>query len=381
MRREALVVLVLASVLAGCTGFGAPPAAREAEAAPELAPAAAATLVVAPDTPPAPPAIPLSLALDETWLKPLRSTTATLVAPPDARVAWFVALEEEDPRVAVVDGAPYALKSSTPDRDGTLVKRVRADVPDLQPDGRGRALRFDAPGQYALDAAGARLAVNVWPAAPAGRPTQAFLVEDASGLRFVPDTLDVAPGARVVLWSQARAAVDVRERAFAAFVPGDGARVTLTAVDEGLYRMRALVVDARGGRGEVSAPFLVDFERPDDRLAPGRWRMESAFPGAEPPDTFSFTAQHALRSLEVRFVARSTMPVPPAVDVELLRDGETLASASSKTATSLRLDELPPGDYVVRVTHREGALVATTLEVEGRYRLPTPARLATANAP
>lgn len=377
MRPAAL--LALAAILAGCTfpPEDAPtPAARDAPPAPA---ATAQPLVpLVPEPAPRAPALPVSVSLDEAWIKPLRTTTGTLVAPPDARVAWFVSLEEEDPRVAMVGGKAFALKRSTPDRDGTLVRRSPAQLPDLAPDGRPRALRFDAAGQYALEAGAARLAVNVWPGAPAGGATQTFLVEDAAGARFVPDTLDVAPGARVLFWSAARASVDVRERAFAAYVPLEGARVAVTAVDEGLYRLRALVLDARGARGEAVAPFLVDFERPSDTLAPGTWTFDSTAPGIDPPAELSFDAAHPLRHLEVRFVARSNAPAPPVVEVALLRGGETLASATSDAATSLRVEDLPAGEYVVRVTHREGVLASTKVEIDGRYRLPPPERLVAA---
>lgn len=372
MRLGILFALLL---LAGCT---APAPAREGLSTPEPA-----SYVVEESAPfaflrPEPvetAALDVSVALSERWLKPFRTLEVSATAPPDTRVAWFLELDEVEPRVTIVDGEIFLLKSTTPDHHDLDGPRVPVSLSDAAPDGRARALRLQTPGRYHLDADGASLVVNVWPEAPEG-PSQAFFVEVPGSHRFEPAEIDVAPGTRVLLWNQAARSFDLREIGFAAFVPLAGREGNVTPVDEGLYRMVALGVEPRS-RGIDRVGFLVDFERPSDRLYAGPFSGEFALAeaGVEPARRIALRAEHTLESLVVRYEVRSLVPAPASVRVAMLDEHGTLAHSSSLTADEIALAELPPGKYYVEVSPEHGARVGYVLEAEGRYRLPTPARL------
>lgn len=341
----------------------------------DLAPLALARPVAAPE----PPSVEASLSLDVRWLKPFRSFEATLATLPSASVAWFVEHEEGDAEATSTTRGIFVHKAAIADHHGAPRTRTHADVPDLAPDGRARALRAEIPGRFTLDAEGARLVLNVWPGAPAG-PTQAFLARgEGAALRFEPRELDAAPGARILLWNEAGRSVDVRETGFAAYVPLEGARGPLTPIDEGLYRLHALVRAEDGARGLASETFLVDFERPAERIAIGPLRGEFSHPELARDVRGTFTAHHELRALDLWFNATSGAPAPASVIVTLLREGEVVASASTLASSSLSFADAPPGEYAIEVQPEHGALVRFDLTGEGVYRLPDPPRLRVAS--
>lgn len=374
--------LVLALLLAGCTAL---PERAPTSVLPSILPSAlpqdfapiAFDLVSPPGTPSAPP-LAVALTLSERWLKPFGTFEANVVAPADARGAWFVAHDEVEPRASVVDGEVYVLKSTTPDHHDTDGARARIAPSELAPDGRARTLRLPEAGRYQFEAAGARFMVNVWPDAPVG-VSQTFLLDaDAGAVRFDPPEIDAAPGARVLLWNHASRALEFRETAFAAFVPlpTEGGRVT--PIDEGLYTLSALAVGADGARGLARAAFLVDFERPSGRLSAGPYTGRFVAPelGAEDPVRIGFRADHPLEELVVRFNASTTAPVPGSIEVSLLDEGDRpIASASSLTSNEIAWGELPAGGYAILVRGEHGALVSFEASIEGRYLLPTPERL------
>lgn len=334
----------------------------------------------------------VSIALSERWLKPLRPVDVAVEAPAEATVAWFVELAEVlnasadasgssasrpavEPRSTTVEGDIFVLKSTTPDHHNTDGPRSPVEIPELVADGRARSVKLATPGRYTLEGDGAQLLLNVWPGAPESA-AQAFLVEEGDALRFEPPELDVRPGTRVLLWSQAPRALELVETRFAAFVPLDAREGRITPIDEGLYRLLALAV--RGdARGIASAAMLVDFERPSDRLVVGPVQGELlvAEGGSDEPPGIRFRAQHELESLVVRFAAGSNLPAPASILVSLLHEGELLAEASSLTEDEIELFELPAGKYTIEVRGEHGALVGYEVGAEGRYRLPTPERL------
>lgn len=374
MHARALALIVaLASVLAGCT---APPPEPQVEPTSEE-PAPLAPLALARPAHTAPPTLPVSLAVDVPWLKPFREVTPTLDAPSDARVAWFIEHDEVDARASVVDDDVFVLKSTTPDHHNTQGPRSRADLLDFAPDGRARTLRVQVPGRYVLEAEGARLAINAWPDAPKDGPTQAFFVDADGAARFEPAEIDLPVGGRVLLWNQAGSSVDVLEVGFAAHLPLPERGGALTPIDEGLYHVVALAVDARGARGVARAGFLVDFERPSEFVGIGPIRGDYVYPetGAERVVRGTFTAHYPMRTLDLWFNATSAVPAPASIEVTLLHEGEAVATASSLTSRSLALVDAPAGTWAVEVRGEHGALVGFELTGEGVYRLPVPERL------
>lgn len=367
MRAWAVVIIAL---FAGCSAPAASPPAEEPS--PFVAEEPERALAFVPPATMPTERLDVSLTLSDRWLKPFRALDLAAATSERARVAWFVELEEEDPRASAVDGDIFLLKASTPDHHNLDGPRAPIELSDVAADGRARALRLPIAGRYQLAAEDARLTVNVWPGAPEGGAAQAFLFEG----RFEPAEIDVAPGARVLLWNQAGRTLDVRETGYAAHVPLEGTSGRVTPIDEGLYRMVALAVDGRA-RGVASLSFFVDFERPSDRLHAGPFSGEFTLAEAriEPPRSIVLRAEHPLERLEVRFEAGSLAPAPASIVVALHDKDGTLARASSLTASALRLDELPAGEYAIEVAPEHGAQVWFRVEAEGVYRLPMPARL------
>lgn len=364
-------LLVLAVLAAGCTAPSEPtrpPSSRvdETEVVP-LALAPPDRVVRAP--------LDVSVDLSDRWIKPLRSIDVAMEAPEAARAAWFVELEGTEPRATTLDGEVFVLKSTTRDPRNAEGPRATVTVPPLAADGRARVASIERAGRYTFDAQGAELTINAWPNAPAGA-AQAFLVDDAGVLRFEPPEVDVAPGTRVLLWSQTSRAVEVRETRFAAFVPLSVRDGSLTPVDEGLWRLIALAVQG-DARGTGSATFLVDFERPSDRLTVGPIYGDVAVAevALDPPREIAFRAEHPLETFVLAFAAHSNAPVPASIVVALYREGALLAESSSLEASELAFVELPAGKYEVEVRAERGALVGYEVSGEGRYRLPTPERL------
>jgi hypothetical protein len=392
MREAWLVVVLLAATLAGCSapdpasdaaqaaaasGGGVEPAenggsSSASSAAPVfLARAPAAT---------AAPTLAAEATLSQRWLKPFSMVETTPRVPEGARIAWFVEHEEVEPRSTIVGGEVYVLKSTTPDRSRPEGTRTRADIDGLAPDGRARVLRIEEPGRYVLAAEGARLTVNVWPDAPRDAGAQAFLFEGLQGdVRFEPAEIDLARGGRLTLWNEASRALDVREAGFAAYVPlpREGGRIT--PIDEGLYHLVLIARDDLGARGVAREPFLVDFERPSERLsagpATGRFTAAEAGGDVEPAQSLAFGAQHPLRSLTIRFSASSPVPVPASVSVTLRHEGVEVATASTLTTGEIVLGEMPAGSYRVVVAPEHGAAVSFEVSASGVYVLPTPERL------
>lgn len=369
--RLGAILLVVAVLAAGCTGSQEPmplPSSPVVEAETvQLALAPPDRVVRAP--------LDVSLVISESWLRPLRSIDVAMEAPGAARAAWFVELEGTEPRATNLDGEVFVLKSTTRDPHNTEGPRPRVTVPDLAADGRARVAKIERAGRYTLDAEGARLTINAWPDAPAGA-AQAFLIEDAGALRFEPPEIDVAPGTRVLLWSEAPRTVEVREARFAAFVPLAGRAGSITAIDEGLWRLIALAVHDEA-RGTASAAFLVDFERPSDRLSVGPFYGDVPVAEAplEPPRRIWFRADHPLETFVLSFDARSNAPAPASIVVALYREGELLADTSSLAANELAFTDLPAGKFQIEVRGEHGVLIGYEVSGEGRYRLPTPERL------
>lgn len=379
-------MLVLVALLAGCTGLAVPPPA-EPEATPAWAETEAPTRTRVP-APEAPllRAIAMNASMEARWLKPLQPATASVVVEPGARVAWFVGHAEEDAAITTIADDVFVSKTSTaesrhrhragePAHDHPGFGRSPTQAPGLSEDAP-RAMRLPLPGRYVLGAEDARLTVHVFPGAARDAATQATLVEENGRLRFVPDALAFPPGARMQLWSQLEAPRDVREVSYATFLPGEEHALAFTPIDEGLYTLHAYA-QAPGAAGAASMRFLVDFERPAERLALGPWggRLTQGEGGGE-ERRYSVTAQHPLASLEARFNASSLLPAPASVTVTLERDGETLASASSVSEDRLTAENLPAGRYHLVVRGEHGALVGYDLQGEGRYVLPVPPALA-----
>lgn len=365
------LVIAVAGLLAGCSAPPEPDAQAPLAPLATKAPLALARPLATPTT-----LLPVSISLSQTWLRPFGAFDATLDAPADARVAWFVEHEEVDPRATIVGGEIYVLKSTTPDDRGTPGPRSRAEVAGLAPDGRVRSLRFDAPGRYLLEAGSARMAISVFPGAPADAPAQTFLVEEGA-LVFEPDHLEIAPGARVLFWSDAPAEHDVREAAFAAYVPTDARGTRITPIDEGLYRLVAVASGPRGAIGVARVPFLVDFERPSALLTigPATGRFLAPEADAQEDARVPFTAALPLRTLSLRVNVSSPAPLPASVELTLEHEGDLVARVSSLTAPGLDLTDLPAGKYVATLRGEHGAYVGFELTGNGSYRLPTPERL------
>jgi len=368
VKRGALVLLAL--LLAGCTAPDAapPPEPRAVQEAPLL-------LGLAPPERVVPLPLALSVSLSERWLKPLRGVEVDVEASPGAMVAWFASLEEAEPRASSIGGDVFLMRASTQERRDGTGPRAPASLAPLEPDGRARTMHVAHAGRYAFAAEGARLVVNAWPQAPAGA-AQAFLLEEDGALRFEPPELDVAPGARVLVWSQVARAVVVEEVSYAAWVPLEARGGRVTPVDEGLWTLVAVAVGANA-RGAASASFLVDFERPSDRLAVGPYAGDFAAPeaGAHEPRRLTFGAEHPLQRLRIGFAARSSAPAPASVVVALYHEDALLGEASSVASSEMLFEELPAGKYALVVRGEHGALVGYEVAAEGLYRLPTPARL------
>lgn len=370
MRAALLILLVL---VAGCSAPADPraPASAPADARPVEA------LALERPEPTAPRQLAVELSLSAQWMKPFRGFDASVEAPPDARIAWFVEHDEVDARATIVDGGLFILKATTPDHHDTAGPRSRVEVLDLAPDGRARAMRLAFAGRYVYEGSGAQLVVNAWPGAPVGSPAQTFLVVRDGALRFEPAELDVAPGTAVLLWSEAPGTHEVRERRYAAHVPIDARVSRMTPIDEGLYRLTALAVQGDAARGVATAPFLVDFERPSDRLVVGpvAGRFLASETGAEREARLAFSAVHELRAFAVHVNASSPLVLPSSVEVTIERDGAVLVAASSLTAHTIELADLPAGDYAIVLRGEHGAYVGYEVSAEGIYRLPAPARL------
>lgn len=389
MGRHVLVagLVVAALFLAGCTGprsaDASPASASPGPSGPATGPETGTPVFVArAELPSEAPRLPVALEAPQRWLKPFGLLEVASSVPDGSRAAWFVEHEEVEARATTVDGEVYVLKSTTPDHHMSDVKRGRADLLGIEPDGRARALRIDVAGRYTLAVGDARLVVNVWPDAPADASAQAILFDDgAGGVDPAPGEVDLPTGGRLLLWNQAGRVVDVREAGFAAHVPlpANGGRVT--PIDEGLYRLVLVARDASGARGAASMPFLVDFERPAERLSvgPATGRFVVAETGGEgpvdPPYALAFGAQHPLRELVLRFNDSSPLPAPRSVEVTLLHENVPLASASTLTANELLFTDLPAGSYDVVVRPEHGAIVSFEVTVSGLYELPTPERL------
>lgn len=400
LRAAFVVALILAASLAGCTGLmpeAAPEHAHD-DAAPAAAEQGGPVFLAA--EPAGPTFAPLAarVALDRAWLRPYQPAAATVATAPGADVAWFLEAEGDDVRLTHARGALYASKTSTPQQhhhhagetddhadtpEPASPTRRRADVPSLAPGGRPHGLVFGLEGRFLLATPeGAMLNVTVRPDARAG-PTDAFLVGPGAGARFVPDELEVPVGARILLWNQAAAPTEVRERAYLARLPAAAEGARFVPIDEGLWRIHAVVRDGARGFGTASAPFLVDFERPAERatIGPLRGRLDQAdatLPGVE-ERALSLSAANPVESLALFFNATSGLPQPSAIRVLVRLDGTTLGEASSLETASLALADLPAGRYDILVRGERGQLVDFELEGVATYRLPTPARLAAAS--
>lgn len=403
MRAAFVFAVVLAMLFAGCTGF-APAAIEGADvdgAGPASAPprdAAPVFLAADPSAPGLTP-IPARVTLERAWLRPYQPAAATLSTTPGTDVAWFLQAEDDDVLLTRARGSVYASEASTPQQhhhhapgtedhpdapEAPPASRRRADLDELAPGGRPGALVFALEGRFLLATpGGATVNVTVRSEALPG-PTDAFLVGPGAGARFVPDELDVPPGARVLFWNQASAATGLREVAYLARVPGTADGVEFVPIDEGLWRLHAVVRDGARGFGTTSAPFLVDFERPAERVEIGPTRGRLAQADASLPEveerSLSVSATFPLKRLDLAFNASTPLPAPGSVRVLVVGDdGRTHAEASSLETATLSIEDLPAGRYDIVVRGEQGAFVDYELAGLALYELPTPARLLAAS--
>lgn len=368
-----LLCVVLLALLAGCTGLDVAPAPERAPAFASEATAARALPVFADE---APRRLPATLALSEQWLRPTQNLTANLSAPGASHVAWFVAIDGMTPRLHMVGDRPHVFvdfSAGAPHLPATG---------DLAPGGAPVGLAFAIEGRHLLQSRhhpDARLVVNV--AQDGGATAQAFLT-DVGGHRFVPDEVTVRPGGRVWVRNQAASVGDATGKEFLLRLPGAGPSLEMNAVDEGLYTLVAAVRAPDGTRGEARARFVVDFERPSDRLevGPVTYRFD-VVPATDDTVRVPFHADLPIRHGHVRTRVHSPLPGDASVHVELRRGGQIIAAWDATEGMEQDVGALPAGDYALYVSPREGTLVEFQLDAFFRLRLPTPPELDEARAP
>lgn len=398
MRAAFLLAIVLGAALAGCTGLTPTddePIHVDGDFGRSDIEESRQVIFAADPGPPARSPVPATVSLERAWLRPYQPAAASLATAPDATVAWFLEAEGDDVRLTHARGELYASKASTPqehhhhaggedDHDDSSApagpRRTRADAGEIAPGGRPRALAFQQAGRYLLATPeGVTVNVTVRPEAPPG-PIDAYLVGADGSARFVPDELDVPPGARVLFWNQAAAPVVLLEAAFLTQLPGNGRSASFVPVDEGLWRLHAVVRQGERGLGLASEPFLVDYERPAERseIGPLRGRLvqaDASLPRVE-ERSLSVSATFPIERLDLAFNASTALPAPGSVRVLVVSaDGRAVADASSAETATLSLRDLPAGRYDVVVRGERGSLVDFDLAGVAAYRLPTPERL------
>lgn len=367
MSGKALVVVVL-SLLAGCT---APPAARED--APVFAPpeplARDALALAVPDDVPR-EVLPVEVEVSPVWVKPLRNVTAQANASDGSAVSWYASVGGDDVRVSMAGGHPFLTRWTTPLHDGTRGSPRTPLLIDVRPGDGARAFVVAREGRLTLGVAGTPL-VNVTLREDASEeaPSQVFLTGSAGRLRAVPDELDVRPGTRLLVWNAAEAPVALSELRFAAPI-GTGAKVDVTPVDDGLFRLEA--VSHRGPRalGVASARFLSDFERPNDEVAVGP--MGGTFaPTGPASDAMRVVAAYPVSTLAINFTRGTSLPDTP-LRYEVRAGTATVASGTSPSQPLVVLHDLPAGEYVVHVEPAGPCLVSYDVRGWMEYVLPVP---------
>lgn len=363
----AIVALMLA---AGCVALpsapredAGPTGARPVEAPPERP-----TFLPASEN--TPPLLPVTVHLGAAWLKPLEATNATATVPPDARLEWLVGVRGGATRMVLVGDAVYV----APERG-----YARAGVGPLDPGDSG-AMRFDAAGRHVIalaDDAEARLSVDVRDGAPSGTAS-VFVVDGASGARrFVPERIDVAPDALLVVRNQANATVAARETRTYVRLAAAGSTIAFTPVDEGVYDVVAIAT-ATAAQGEASAPFLVDFDKPAARIEVGPFSGQFVAPDAPGAnESVAFATTDPVRALRLRFHGQGPL-TDSSFRVRVSQEGRVVADVSSAAVGALELRDLPAGRFAVEALAQNGVLVDYEVDGEALLDLPLPARVALA---
>jgi hypothetical protein len=377
------VILLTALALTGCVLSDAPspgPGPSESVATPwqDAGPAQFAL----PDDALAGPPLDVALHLSGQWAKPLQVLDAD-AASAATQHAWFVGLRHGRTRVTYVDGIPYLTDADTPSerigggpniRNGAIAPRGRVDT--------GTMHAGDAPVQLSFPVAGRFLL--------AGRPSGGVNVTVLDGATdgeayvtvrpgpiFDPPEVTVRTGGHVLFLDGA--GIDVGAGLAQILVPldGDGARVRLAPVDEGIYDLAVVALGPGDqARGVATLPFLSDFEKPPEHESfppfDGSF-LCSQLPGCGDDATAAFTLPYDARELVLNVTASS--PGPRALSVEVERAGHVLATATLTDALTLRVADVPAGDITVRVAPVSGALVMFQSQLDATYELPLPPAL------
>jgi hypothetical protein len=308
-------------------------------------------------------ALDVTLDVRDRWVRPNDTVVATAHAPPQARIAWLLAVRNPvaSPNWPHAPGDPVAVPAGA--------ERAATKLTDA--------------GRYVLGLAGGAaplLNVSVDPRLPAQLDAVVDAVDTPEGLRFVPDEATAGRNGLLVVRNHAAREVVLAERDWMGLLPAEGAQARFTmpkGIDLGDYELRVVATDASGAVGEARARLLFDLRKPDENATVGPFNgtLRAAAPppvGAAPAE-HPFTARHPIRELSVAFNASSGIPGPATVVVQVLGpEGKVLDTSEPSASGSLVLRDLPAGAYSLRVSPAQGAYVSYNVEARVRLLLVPP---------
>lgn len=376
--------VLISALLAGCTS---PEAARDdASTSPRLDGAMAAAARETPDEglplatadpPRSWQALEVVVEVREGWVRPRSSFEVLARAPENASLVAYVAALDGRSVVRDVGGHTYVGGGAPGGHthvDNATSLHVPLEVPLLSPGSGSAEFIMPGDGRFTFGATGSPhvdVNVTVDPAVAPREVVHVTLVDDEHGLRWAPADVVIHPATRVRFWNGAPESRGVvEERAFAR-VPGDARSLSLIAVDPGRYEVLVVAHDGGKGRGVGVAPVVIDFEAPSSRARFGPY--SGAVSVADSPlgakeRAYPFTLSHVAR--EVAFSVNLTQAgVPARVSLALERDGEAVATSE---AGLLLVEDVPAGDYSLRVWLTEGARASYEISGKARYRLAPP---------
>lgn len=295
--------------------------------------------------------LPVSLSVQDRWVRPSDLVVANATAPAGATIGWFLA-----PRNPDVPG----------EENYEFVPRTLAATP---PGSTSNEARMAELGRYTYAARAfpnASFNVTVVSALPAGAGATVSFVVDEYGPRFFPTELFVGKNAPVRVHNRAKTqdVEPVRVEQMTR-VGADGPAVSFRPpVLLGDYDLVALARDDADGWGQASARIIVDARKPDANVTLGPWSGTFTVTTVEKPDDFPISTRFNLSSLTLAFNAASSGPQAASVRVSVIDANGTVLGKAEGAQGTLELRELPGKSLVVRVESLAG--VSTSYQIEGK---------------